>query len=223
MPVIRPVHEDAEVRIGTWNLAGRWDDRHEALLASMACDVLLLTEVSDRIDLRDLSLHRTEAEMARRRRWAGVWSRRPVTPLPDPHGATAMVEIAGLKFCSSVLPWRSCGARAPWIGANTEERTREAVEAIVDAKPDVWGGDFNHALTGREYAGSVGGRRDILEALAQLDLVAPTVTAPHQLEGLHSIDHVAVPRAWKATVEHFSALTADGRLSDHDAYALEIK
>lgn len=118
----------------------------------MACDILLLTEASDRIDLSGISCHRTAGEIARRRRWAGVWSRLPAKPLPDPHGATALVEIDGLRFCSSILPWRSCAERAPWVGANTEQRTREAVAAIVDVRPDVWGGDFNHALTGREYA-----------------------------------------------------------------------
>lgn len=210
------------MRIGTWNLAGRWDERHGALLASMECDVLLLTEVSDRIHLPGLSFHRTAAEMAPRRRWAGVWSRSPLTPLPDPHGATAMVEIDGLRICSSVLPWRSCGGQAPWAGATTEERTGNAVAAIVAAEPDVWGGDFNHALDGREYAGSMGGRRHITEAMAHLDLVAPTQSAPHQIDGLLSIDHIAVPPSWRTTVEHFTALTPDGRLSDHDAYVIEL-
>ncbi|WP_267128537.1 MULTISPECIES: hypothetical protein [unclassified Nocardioides] len=39
------------MRIGTWNLAGRWDARHLALLEAMDCDVLLLTEVSERVRL----------------------------------------------------------------------------------------------------------------------------------------------------------------------------
>jgi hypothetical protein len=33
------------MRIGTWNLAGRWDARHERLMRDQACDVWLVTEV----------------------------------------------------------------------------------------------------------------------------------------------------------------------------------
>lgn len=210
------------MRIGTWNLAGRWDDRHAELLARMTCDVLLLTEVSDRVDLPG-STHVTSAAMAARRRWAGIWSRHPVTPLPDPHGATAMAEIDGLRFCASVLPWRSCGSRPPWVGDSTEERTRAAVDAITAAHPDVWGGDWNHALDGREHAGSAAGRRLLLAAVEELGLDVPTATAPHQIDKLLSIDHVAVPATWHARVEHHSALVADGRLSDHDAYVVEVE
>ena len=37
------------VRIGTWNLAGRWSDEHRTLILTADCDVWLLTEVSERI------------------------------------------------------------------------------------------------------------------------------------------------------------------------------
>ena len=187
-----------------------------------SCDVLLLTEVSDRVDLAG-TLHAAAAEMAKRRRWAAIWSRHPITPLPDPHGASAMAEIEGLRFGSSVLPWRTCGSRSPWVGNTTEERTRAAVAAIAAARPDVWGGDWNHALVGREYAGSAAGRRHLLAALRELRIDAPTATAPHQIEGLLSIDHVAVPIGAQAPVEHHSALVAGGRLSDHDAYVVEVE
>lgn len=40
------------MRIGTWNLAGRWDARHRTLLETMDCDALLLTEVSERLKLQ---------------------------------------------------------------------------------------------------------------------------------------------------------------------------
>ena len=36
------------MRIGTWNLAGRWSSGHRGFLEEMRCDVLLLTEVSTR-------------------------------------------------------------------------------------------------------------------------------------------------------------------------------
>ena len=57
------------MRIGTWNLAGRWSEAHEDLLRSLDCDVLLLTEVSESLTLGDYFLHRTAATMAPDRKW----------------------------------------------------------------------------------------------------------------------------------------------------------
>ncbi len=210
------------VRIGTWNLAGRWSDDHLAFVTDLRCDVLLLTEVSDRVDLPGMDGYLSQRQMARRRHWAGIWSRHPMTPLPDPHGASAMAETLGLRFCSSILPWRTCGSHEPWVGSNTHERTVGAVDAIRRAAPDIWGGDWNHALHGREYAGSKAGRERLLAVLAELGLHAATADAPHQIQGLLSIDHIAIPAPWSTRVEHHSALLADGRLSDHDAYVVEV-
>jgi hypothetical protein len=209
------------VRVVTWNMAGRWSHEHLAFLTVLRCDVLLLTEVSDRVELPGMVGHVTDGQMARRRHWAGIWSRHPLTSLPDPHGASAMAEVLGHRFCSSILPRRSCGSREPWVGTNTAERTINAVDAIAAAAPTVWGGDWNHALEGREYAGSKAGRDRLLKSLAELGLSAATAHAPHQIEGLVSIDHIAVPTGWSARVEHHSALLAEGRLSDHDAYVIE--
>ncbi len=128
------------MRIGTWNLAGRWDDRHRALLETMDCDVLLLTEVSERLDARGYDLHLGRQSMAPKRRWAAVASRLPASPEPDPHGASAMVTLEGLRVCSSILPWRSCGTRDPWMGATSAEKTGAAVGAVEASAPSVWGG-----------------------------------------------------------------------------------
>lgn len=210
------------MRVGTWNLAGHWTDCHWDFLTGLRCDVLLLTEVSDLVDLPGMVGHVTKHQMARQRHWTGIWSRHPMTPLPDPHGASAMAETLGYRFCSSILPWRSCGSREPWVGSSTAERSIDAVDAIRKAAPDIWGGDWNHALKAREYAGSKAGREHLLTTLAQLGLQAATTDAPHQIEGLLSIDHIAIPAVWSARVEHRSALLDEGRLSDHDAYVVEV-
>jgi hypothetical protein len=39
------------MRIGTWNLAGRWDARRRELIERLDVDVWLFTEVSERSDL----------------------------------------------------------------------------------------------------------------------------------------------------------------------------
>ncbi len=41
-----------------------------------------------------------------------------------------MAEVLGQRFCSSILPWRSCGSRDPWVGTNTAERTMDAADAV---------------------------------------------------------------------------------------------
>ncbi len=188
----------------------------------MDCDVLLLTEVSERMDLTGYDVHLGGQVMAPKRRWAAVASRLPMSPEPDPHGASAMVEIAGLRVCSSILPWQGCGTGDPWVGDTGVERTRAAVAAVESCVPSVWGGDWNHALSGKEWAGSVGGRRWLLEAVERLGLVVPTASSPHHIEDLLSIDHIAVPTTWFVDATHrLRAVAGETRISDHDAYVVE--
>ncbi len=211
------------MRIGTWNLEGRWDQRHLDLITAMDCELLLLTEVSERVELPGYWMHATTALMAPRRHWAAIASRRPLVALPDPHGATALAEVGELRVCSSVLPWRSCGSKAPWIDGSTAEKTEAAVADIEAVSPVIWGGDWNHAAAGREWSGSQQGRRALLAAVDRLGLQLPTADQPHQLDGLLSVDHIAVPTSWQiAEVERHSSLCGDKRISDHDAYCIEI-
>lgn len=108
-------------------------------------------------------------------------------------------------------------------GATTAERTFAAVAAVETAVPTVCGGDWNHALSGREWAGSIEGRRSVLEAVERLGLQVPTATSPHQIEDLLSIDHIAVPKPWavSATQRH-RAFVGESRISDHDAYVVGV-
>lgn len=150
-------------------------------------------------------------------RWSGT----------DPHPASAHVSVGDLHVCSSVLPWRSAGTLWPGPGNDVGSRTQAAVEPLVGALPaglTVWGGDWNHALEGRETAGSASGREAIRTALAQLDLRAVTASLPHRLDGLSSIDHIAVPTAAaKVEASRRIQMSVDGRsLSDHDAYVTAI-
>ena len=59
--------------------------------------------------------------------------------------------------------------------------------------------------------------------LEELDLAAPTALLPHRIDGLLTIDHVAVARAAIVVgATRFVAETEGRRLSDHDAYVVEI-
>lgn len=87
----------------------------------------------------------------------------------------------------------------------------------------VWGGDWNHALVGREYGGSIGGRDEIHRALEKLGLRVPTAELPHRIDGLLSIDHIAVSiDAGVLGADRHVAAVAGGRLSDHDVYTVTL-
>lgn len=186
----------------------------------------LLTEVRDDVDLPGHYAHVTVGEMARGRRWAGVFSRSPLTVLADPHPASAAAVVDDVTFCSTVLPWRSCGP-VPWGEGNHAERTAVALDALLTALPRgslIWGGDWNHSLVGPEWAGSKAGRAHLGRALDELGLQVPTRDLAHRIRGVGTIDHIAVPR--EVTVVEAGRVTAvgrDGELSDHDAYVVEIE
>lgn len=209
------------MKIGTWNLAGRWQPEHEALLTDVDCDVWLLTEVNERVELDGFARQLSAALMAPKRRWAGVYSRRPLQALPDPHRASAAAVIDGTTYCSTILPWRSCGPT--WPGARHAERTELALRELVDnmAVQDlVWGGDWNHALSGVEWAGSKGGRAHVVAAVERLGVYVPTAGLPHRLEGHLSIDHIAVSHRWQVmAVERRTAVD----LSDHDCHVIDVE
>jgi hypothetical protein len=211
------------VRIGTWNLAGRWTSAHADRMIGQDCDVWLLTEVNERAVLPGYLQHTTAAIMASKRRWAAVLSRDGFVALADPHPASAAVAIGETTYCASVLPWRGCGSNPPWVGARHVDKTTAAVNDIDAALPAgrlVWGGDWNHALSGREWAGSAGGRAALTGLLERRELQVPTALLPHRIDGLLSIDHIALDRTTTVrTADRFEAVG----LSDHDGYTVLIE
>ncbi|GAA1934235.1 endonuclease/exonuclease/phosphatase family protein [Nocardioides hwasunensis] len=214
------------MRIGTWNLAGRWSSDHLSLMEEADCDVWLLTEVSERTSLAGHALHLSQARMTARRRWAGVASRLPMSSCPDPHAASAQVQVGGLTLVSSILPWKGARSAPPWVGDRHATKTAHAIDDLLlrlrAADTLVWGGDWNHALVGRESAGSKAGRESVLAALDELELDVPTTELPHALDHLLSIDHIAVPTGLSATAARVVAASGSKRLSDHDAYVVKI-
>lgn len=218
------------MRIGTWNLAGQWSPDHRRLLENIDSDIWLLTEVPNALSLDGGTLVRS-TPMSPRKAWAGVWSRLGVGEFTSPHPAAATAIQGGVLMCSCILPWRS--ARRSWpaedAGASVAAMTEAALTRLRSGLrnaglPIMWGGDWNHALHGREYAGSVAGRRSILDLVAQLKLRVPTENLAHAIPGLLSIDHIAVPAQWRFTdCRRIVAAAAGKRLSDHDAYVLDAR
>lgn len=115
----------------------------------------------------------------------------------------------------------------PWVGPNHAERTRNALEELLKQLPDsglVWGGDWNHGLDGHESAGSKAGRDHIVKAVSKLGLKVPTKYLCHRLPELRTIDHIAVGTGVEVvSAERIEAIEGSRRLSDHDAYVVEIR
>jgi hypothetical protein len=168
--------------------------------------------------------YRTVATMQPHKSWAAVFSRIPPTEGADPHRATAGALVGGVRFVSSVLPWRSCGAS--WPGASLAEKqalTLVELEPLIN-QATVWGGDWNQALEGRDYVGTGAGRAAITNFLDARQLSVPTKSLGSATPGHRSIDHIAVPMAWDISgAWRISAHVQGRRLSDHDAYVVSIK
>jgi hypothetical protein len=216
------------VRIGTWNLEGRWGGQHERLLLAQDCDAWLLTEVRETTHLEGYDLHLGTAVMSGRKRWAAVATRGlDVSPLPDPHPASAAVDLHGTALVSSVLPWRGSGGGDPWSGDDHAARTGGAVDALLAAFPSddlVWGGDWNHSLHGRDASGSGGGLVHVRRLLEARDLQVPTARLPHRHPELLAIDHVAVPSRLRLQGAWWVSAVVDGAaLSDHDLYVVQVE
>jgi hypothetical protein len=208
-------------------LEGRWSREHEAFLSKWECDVWLLTEVSHRLDGGFGGVIRSE-DMGQGKSWAAVWSDRAVR-VKSPHEAAAFARVDDALVCSAVLPWRGAAPAWPDKGVDLAAITSLALQRLLPAFGDhdgrvIWGGDWNHAFSGREWVGSLRGRKAIENLADQLDLNIATRDCPHREAGAFAIDHVAVPRDW--VVEHVDrgVAIADGlRLSDHDAYVVDVR
>lgn len=146
--------------------------------------------------------------------------------MADPHAASACAVVDGVTFCSTVLPWRSCGP-VPWGEGTHAERTARALDTLLGVLRRgglMWGGDWNHSLFGAEWAGSKAGRADLECVLEELGLQVPTRDLSHRIDGVGSIDHIAVSqRATVVDAARVSGIGPDGALSDHDAYFVEIR
>ena len=215
------------MRIGTWNLDGKCSADHQQFLERAACDVWLLTEVPNCFSLEGGVLFWSKP-MTEAKAWAAVWSTGDVDKSLSPHPAAATAVLDGVLYCSCVLPWRS--ARPWWPAEDTGDVAAMTTAALARLRTGllaargavVWGGDWNHALREREYAGTNDGRKLIGKLVTELRLRVPTEHLAHATPGLLSIDHIAVPIGWDFTAcQRVVAAVAGKRLSDHDAYIVD--
>lgn len=220
--------------VATWNLAqrsphGEYGRLQRDVLTELGADVLLLTEVRADFSLPGYHLQRSEPRALAKRpmSWCAIATSEPIEQVPtDTPGFTAGWSAQlGWALACSVLPWRGAGDHWPGDpGQPLAERFAQTLQSHVDqlptARPLLWGGDFNQALTGPEGAGTRDGRVLLRRVTAELGLSSPT-TALESLAAPHkAIDHVFVPDP-TTRAERQVPLTSTGRpASDHPLYVL---
>jgi len=215
------------MRIGTWNLEGRWSAAHAAFMEQAGCDVWLLSIVQDAFALEGGETARSEA-MGDDVSWSAVWSAAGIEALEPTHPAVARGRVGELLVCSSVLPWRNAAPYSDDEGDSVAALTRAAIAGVRDALTDggdvIWGGGWNHGLHERENVGTLMGRRGILALVEELELQTPTGKLPNAIAGIFSTDHVAVPAGWEIEDARRLIATSGGRrLTDNDAYVVETE
>jgi hypothetical protein len=217
------------MRIGTWNLEGRWSAGHATFMQQCACDIWLLSIVQDAFALESGETARSEPRgEGDDVSWSAVWSAAGLEAIEPSHPAVACARVGELLVCSSVLPWRNAAPFSDDDGDTVASITRAAIGGVRDALAGggdvIWGGGWNHGLFEQENVGTLLGRRGIRELVAELTLQTPTARLPNSIAGMFSTDHIAVPERWE--VEDASRVIAQlggRRLTDSDAYVIECE
>jgi hypothetical protein len=213
------------MRIGTWNLEGGWSSDHTHALAAAACDLWLLTEVRPRVTMDGYHQHLTTATTQDGAHWAGILSRKPIDPLPDPHPASAAAWIDGLLVCSSVLPWPFAEEDTPWADDESHTDAMAAtladIETTLKANPSVWGGTWHQPLEGNIVGFSPRAQEAIWATVRLLGLSVPTASErTRHGRGQHTVDHLGIPDTWE--VLDLGSFAVDD-VADHDAYWVEVE
>lgn len=207
------------MRIGTWNLEGRWSSDHAQVLADLDCDLWLLTEVRPRVVLEGYHQHLTAALMDDARHWAGVLARLPIERLEDPHPTSAACLVGGELVCASLMPWPLLDRRELWTATDHPGRMTETLDALRRAlagRQPVWGGAWNQPLAGNIVGFSRTAQEALLTTVEALGLQVPTAGLPARHGRQASTDHIACPQQW--LVRECGRLPVAEQLSDHDVY-----
>lgn len=144
-------------------------------------------------------------------------------------------ETDSVLVACSVMPWRGGGKSwsrlpefskgeglAPQFSAVLQHHVGRIEAERREDEPLVWGGDFNQELSGPIKAGTVEGRRELLDAFERLDVEPLTMNSGHLMPELSCIDHLAISRGWMAwgePVVHVEPVTDFP--SDHAFYVVE--
>jgi hypothetical protein len=210
------------VKIATWNLARVLPTNTERCaemvrwLDAVDADVWVLTETHDSVSpgpgYSAVSTGQPDRPGEPGERWATIWSRLPIDPLP-PTRDTAR-SVAALVRPTTGRPLIVYGTVLPWLGSRWRDFPADngvAFRAALAAQLADWItlvnqfpngdlcviGDFNQDLSRRYYYGSRANRTALLDALASVRLSALTADPSDPVRALApllaSIDHICVP------------------------------
>jgi hypothetical protein len=237
------------MRIGTWNVeyaaGGEKNDRRLRRLREMDCDLWVLTETHDDLDLGHgyhavSTTHRVTGRAGAR--WTSIWSRFPIMKavLVEDSNRTvaALIEspLGPLVVYGTVLPWHTD------LGPKGNAEAWSEHHRIVPRQGQEWAtlraaypqaalvvaGDFNMNLGGRHHYGTAAGREMLRAGLRGAALVCITETERVPVGLSHApIDHIClseqlapqarVAEAWEGTDAERV------RLSDHIGLVVEIE
>jgi endonuclease/exonuclease/phosphatase family metal-dependent hydrolase len=238
--------------LGTWNLEvyppphSRKGRQQVDALHHHDADLWFLTELHADLAVSAQAIHFSQPRDEANPDWrkATISTRWPIEPIPADdspvEGRLAMARVyppgcegSVLAVCS-VLPWR--GATPHWrrlLGSHLTYRDVYAhlLDYVVrrihaERQPGenvIWGGDFNQALIGRDYVGTLHGRAGLLRAFDEMELQVPTRDLPAKTVNHPAIDHIAIPAGWHVVTPPATQVpTLESRsLSDHALYLVE--
>jgi endonuclease/exonuclease/phosphatase family metal-dependent hydrolase len=241
------------MKIGTWNVEYGQGEQKNALrrhlLDTADCDLWVLTETSDKLDLsathQNVSSQLREGRKQFSERWVSIWSRLPIirklSVLDEQRTVAALIASpkGQLVLYGTVLPWHSdrnqADANSPVSGwskhyqvlEEQEQEWRLLQQNFAEASLCV-AGDLNVSLGGPHYYGTTHGRLLMKAALRNCGLFCATSfdRIPAGMLKYSPIDHVLLPADWKlfAMVScAWEGTTGDKvRLSDHSGLAVSI-
>jgi hypothetical protein len=214
------------MRVATWNVEAKTDAAAVGLLLGLRADVLLLTEVHPALQVPGYRMTELrEPTMLGGQHYAAVAARNDLelVRLTPPAVTSAAARVGGITFVCSVLPWM-LATSSPYTGTTQAEQVEYAVDELVPWLHEqgelVWGGDWNHPLSGPLTGFTVRGRDRLLRAVDELGLTAHTGAELSQ----------AGPRGRSRAIDHLASRHPQGPVdvtpgaphSTHDAYVVEL-
>ena len=238
------------MRIGTWNVeyakGAEKNARRRRRIREMNCDVWVLTETHDELDLgADYTAVSTTPRLTKREgsTWTTIWSRLPVVKtiaVEDSNRTVAALldsPVGPLLVFGTVLPWHTD------LGASGDGKNWSEFYRVVPLQSREWSnlvathpgvalcvaGDLNTNLGGPHYYGTTKGRAMLRVGLKEASLVCATETerVPAGLLEHGPIDHICVSERFArgaTVVDAWPGNDEDGlRLSDHSGLVVEIR
>ena len=228
------------LRIGTLNMGHERNaspmvlKRQLDFMAQVDCDIWLLTEVpyTFKTVAQPGTVAVSESMDRTHKVFAAVWAKAGAVQEAEIHEAAALATVAGMRVCSCMLAaadtifrdWPDMGFDRPTVLRAAIDRLKTGLGSSASGL--VLGGHWSQELDGENLLGTPDGREMIGELLGALDLQVPTADLPREGEDEgRSIEHIAVPSAWKvnAATRRVAEIEGHPRAAHHEVYVVEVE